>query len=338
MKFRKKTKMAMAVELAFALASTAAVAAGQSDPGTAGQDAKAAPVKQTATDKRKGDEIQEVIVTARRRTERLHDVPLTVSVIDGESLEQKNISTVRDVVEHSPQVSFQQTGDIRTDTLSIRGISSVSNVAGVEPDAAIVIDGETLARTMEMNYDVVDVERVEILEGPQGTLFGKNAVAGMLNVITRAPKIERQSTYEIKFDAAEDQEFRIKGSANIPLSDKSAVYVNGFKEYQGGWVQNVHPGQPNAGKEIGGGGRIQYLYKPDDTFSVLLRAEATHKTIGIIPYAFKSLTQDDVINASKALSGGTAMVAQFNGLLSNSGINLVSATGVSTPLINSTLS
>jgi iron complex outermembrane receptor protein len=357
MKSRNKTKMAMAVELALALASSAVLgapayaagfAAGQADLGNASQDtqgqtAAGTPVGAVKRDdkrdaKRDDNEVKEVVVTARRRTERLKDVPLTVSVIDGEALDQKNISTLRDVVEHSPQVSYQQTGDVRTDTLSIRGISSVSNVAGVEPDAAIVIDGETLARTMEMNYDTVDIQRIEILEGPQGTLFGKNAVAGMLNVITRGPTLSDHSTYDLKFDAAQDDEFRVKGSANIPLSKRSALYLNAFKEYQGGWVQNVHPGQPNGGQEQGSGGRIQYLIKPDDTLSILVRAEASHKTMGIIPYAFKSLTQDDVVNASKALSGGTAMVPQFNGLLSNSGINLVSSTGVPTPLVNSTQS
>jgi len=77
------------------------------------------------------DAISEILVTARRRKERLHDVPVTVNVIDGNTLDRENITTLRDVVEHSPQVSYQETGDIRTDTLSIHGLSSVSNVAGV---------------------------------------------------------------------------------------------------------------------------------------------------------------------------------------------------------------
>ena len=346
MKERKKTKIALAVEVAFALASTtvlglpAAHGADNADVGVATQDAKvkSGPDSPSAASKAANEQIQEVVVTARRRKERLHDVPVTVNVVDGELMERQNISTLRDVVEHSPQISYQQTGDVRTDTLSIRGISSVSNVAGVEPDAAIVIDGETLARTMEMNYDTVDIERIEILEGPQGTLFGKNAVAGMLNVITRGPKIADHTSYELKIDVAADNEFRVKGSANIPLSKESALSINGFKEYQGGWVQNAHPGEPNGGQEQGAGVRVQYLYQPDATLSVLVKGEVSHKTTGIIPYAFKELSQTDVINASKALSGGTAMVPQFNALLSNSGINLVSSTGVSTPLINSTLS
>lgn len=349
MNLRKKTKIAMAVEVAFALASSTALgtlaahAAGQAGTDGAAQNAQNAQNAQDgagkpSTAKGDADQVKEVVVTARRRTERLKDVPVTVSVIDGEALEQKNITTLRDVVEHAPQISYQQTGDVRTDTLSIRGISSVSNVAGVEPDAAIVIDGETLARTMEMNYDTVDIERIEILEGPQGTLFGKNAVAGMLNVITRGPRIADHPTYDVRVDAAEDNEYRVKGSANIPLSPRSAVYLNVFKEYQGGWVKNVHPGQPNGGQEQGEGGRVQYLYKPDESLSMLFRAEVSRKTMGIIPYTFKSLTQDDVVNASKALSGGTAMVPQFNGLLSNSGINLVSSTGVSTPIVNGTQS
>ena len=279
-----------------------------------------------------------VVVTAQRRQENLHDVPLTVNVVSGQKIDRENISTLRDVVEHSPQVSYQETGDIRTDTLSIRGISSVSNVAGVEPDAAIVIDGETLARTMEMNYDAVDIKQVEILEGPQGTLFGKNAVAGMLNVTTRGPQLDDHITATIRGGVAENDEYRIRGSVNIPLSPKSALYLNGFYEYQGGWVQNVHPGQPNGGNEKGSGLRAQYLYQPSSDLSFLFRAEYTHKDLGIIPYAFKELSEADVVAASQALAGNTSMVPQFNALLSNSGINLVSSNGTSTPIKNGTLS
>jgi len=342
----RKTKIAVAVEMALVLASSTylgavpAYGADAADAAPASQDAKSNKPVNASADKsaQAADSTQEIVVTARRRMERLHDVPVTVNVVQGETLERENITTLRDVVEHSPQISYQETGDVRTDTLSIRGISSVSNVAGVEPDAAIVVDGETLARTMEMNYDTVDIERIEVLEGPQGTLFGKNAVAGMLNVVTRAPKIADHITGDFKFDTAEDNEFRVKGSVNIPLSAQSAIYLNGFAEYQGGWVQNVHPDQPNGGQERGSGGRLQYLFQPDATLSVLLKAEYSHKDIGIIPYAFKELSEADVVNASKALSGGTAMVPQFNALLANSGINLVSPTGVSTPLVNSTLS
>lgn len=344
MRERKKTKIALAVEMAMVIVSSTALglpvayAADQANATPAVQDPQDKPnvVSPPAAKTAPAEKIQEVIVTARRRKERLHDVPVTVTVVDGEKLDRENIATLRDVVEHSPQISYQQTGDVRTDTLSIRGISSVSNVAGVEPDAAIVIDGETLARTMEMNYDTVDVDRIEILEGPQGTLFGKNAVAGMLNVITRGPKISDHPTYDVKIDVAENNEYRGKVSANVPLSAQSAVYINAFSEYQGGWVQNAHPGQPNGGQEQGNGFRLQYLYQPDPTLSILLRAESTHKSMGIIPYAFKELSEADVVKASQALSGGTAMVPQFNALLSNSGINLLSSSGVSTPLINST--
>lgn len=297
-----------------------------------------APAAAKAADNNLNSTSSEIIVTAQRRPERLFDVPLTVHVITGEEIERQNLGTLRDIIEHSPQVNFQQTGDQRTDTLSIRGISSVSNAAGVEPDAAIVIDGETLARTMEMNYDAIDIERTEILEGPQGTLFGKNAVAVLINITTKGPKLDNKISGTVKTVIAEDDEYRLKGNINIPLSDTTALYINAYGEYKGGWAQNVHPGQPNGGQEHGAGIRAQFLYQPDDSFSLVLKGEYTNKVTGIIPYAFKELSEADVIQASKDLSGGTAMVAQFNALLSNSGINLVSSSGVSTPIINGTKS
>lgn len=298
-----------------------------------------APAKPAAANASDNSEVYEtVVVTAQRRQERLQDVPLTVNVIQGEQIESKSMSTIRDILDHMPQVSFQQTGDQRTDTLSIRGISSVSNAPGVEPDVGIVIDGEALARTMQMNYDAVDIQRLEVLEGPQGTLFGKNAVAGLINIVTKGPTLDNTITGSIKLDVAEDDEYRLKSSVNIPLSATSALYVTGYGTYMGGWEKNVHPGQPNAGGESGAGVRAQYLYQPDSSFSIVLKGEFTRKTMGIIPYAFKELSEADVIKASQELSGGTAMVNQFNALWAASGVNLVTSTGISTPIVNGTQS
>ena len=280
----------------------------------------------------------DIVVTAQRREEKLFNVPITVHVVTGQTIDRENLTSLRDVLEHSPQVSYQQTGDMRTDTLSIRGLSSVSNDSGVEPDAAIVIDGETLSRTMEMNYQAFDVQRVEILEGPQGTLFGKNAVAGLINITTRPPALDTKLSGYAKVDIAEDNEYRLKGSLNIPVTENSALYVTGYGAHMGGWVQNVHPGQPNGGAENDAGFRAQYLWKPDPTLTITVKGEYTYQKTGIIPYAFKELSEADVIAASKTLSGGTAMVAQFNALLADSGINLVTPTGVSTPIVNGTRS
>lgn len=282
--------------------------------------------------------VEEIVISADRRAERLRDVPATVTTVTGEKLEKETITTLRDVVEHSPSISYQQTGDTRTDTLSIRGISSVGNVAGVEPDAAIVIDGETLARTMQMNYNTVDINRVEILEGPQGTLFGKNAVAGIINVVTKGPKLAEGPSGDVHVDIAEDNEYRVKGSVNIPLTPSSALYANLFYQYQGGWEKNANPDQPNGGQQQGLGGRLQYLYQPTEDFSILARGEYSQRHTGIIPYAFKELSEADVVNASKAIAGNTSMVPQFNALLAASGINLVTAGGVSTPIVNGTTS
>ena len=294
------------------------------------------------------DKPEEIVVTAQRRTEKLYDVPATVTVVSGAKIDKEEIRDLKDVVEHSPNVSYQQTGDTRADTLTIRGLTSLSNVSGIEPDAAIVIDGESLARTFEMNYNTVDIQRVEILEGPQGTLFGKNAVAGILNVTTKGPQF---GTYfgDLKLGIAEDNEIRLKGDVNLPVNDHSAMYVNAYYNYSGGWVKNVNPSEPNGGQSSGEGGRIQYRWDPTDSLSILLRAEVSHLKFGPIPLAFKELSEADVQTAAKANCGYGAPGActpaqiqsfanQFNALLSDSSINLVSPSGVSTPIVNGTLS
>jgi len=327
--FLGTTGMVVAAVTPLAMYSTACeaqLAAGTSVP--AGNGAGAQPTSTSAPSQApdQANAGQDVVVTAQRREERLYDVPITVRVTSGKDIDQKNYASVRDVIENSPQVSFQQTGDERTDTLSIRGLSSVSNAAGVEPDAAIVIDGETLARTMQMNQESLDVDHVEVLEGPQGTLFGKNAVAGLINIVSRGPTLGVFSG-RVSAAIAEDHEYRLKGSINIPLGDHLAAYFTGYRSHMGGWEDNVHEGQPNAGASRGWGLRGQLLWQPDDTLKVMVRGEITQKTTGIIPYAFKSLAASDVYKAATSIAGTNAAkqqaaAQQIFGLLENSGIYL----------------
>lgn len=226
--------------------------------------------------------LEEVIVTAQKREENLREVPMAISVVSGERLDTGGYNSLLDAAKLTPAIAYVQSADPRTTTFSIRGIGSPGNIPGVEPSAAIIIDDETLARSAQMNYDIADIERVEVLKGPQGTLLGKNSSAGALNIVTRRPELGR-SGGDVRLTMAADDETKVKANLNLALTEQSALRVNGFYNRLGGWVENVNPDQPNGGKEEGSGGRIQYLVKPTDNFSVLARAEYSEKTYG--PYA-----------------------------------------------------
>jgi iron complex outermembrane recepter protein len=276
------------------------------------------------------DTLDVIVVTAERREENIHDVPMQVTAISGEKLEREGATSLLDVVEHSPAVTYQEVADPRTTTLSIRGISTLGNVPGVEPSAAIVVDGETLARNAELMNDLDDVSRMEILEGPQGTLFGKNAVAGILNIITRAPSLTDGFSMRLNAGAAANNRYTAKAGFNIPVSDTAAFYVNGFYNTSGGWVQNANSNEPNGGNGNAYGARVQFLVMPNDRISLLLRAETSEQHDYMSPAVLLNLSQADLETAALLDGNGPNNLAQYERMVAVSGITL--------PLVNNTRS
>ena len=131
--------------------------------------------------------VQEVTITATRRAEPLQKVPVAVSVIGGEDLERANRNTLGAVASQVPSVNFRTNASNKDTTLFIRGVGTISTSPGVEPTVSTVVDGVVLARPGQATIDLLDVDRIEVLRGPQGTLFGRNASAGVVSIITKAP-------------------------------------------------------------------------------------------------------------------------------------------------------
>jgi iron complex outermembrane receptor protein len=121
--------------------------------------------------------LKSVTVTATRREESLQKVPVAVSVLDGEQLERDNRNGVASIVQQVPSLNFRTGASNKDTSLFVRGVGTISTSPGVEPTVATVIDGVVYARPGQATLDLLDLERVEVLRGPQGTLFGKNASA-----------------------------------------------------------------------------------------------------------------------------------------------------------------
>jgi iron complex outermembrane receptor protein len=129
----------------------------------------------------------EIIVTAQKRAQNLQDVPLAISVVSGAQLERANVNSAEQLFQRVPTLTFRKGNTNKDLALSIRGVGTISFASGVEPSVSTVIDGVVFARTGQQTSDFLDVERIEVLRGPQGSLFGKNASAGVINIITRDP-------------------------------------------------------------------------------------------------------------------------------------------------------
>ena len=131
--------------------------------------------------------LEEIVVTAEKRTENLQQVPAAVSVVSADQLQQAGISNAESLQDVVPSLTFKKGTTNLNSTLSIRGIGTQSFASGAEPSVATVVDGVVMGRAGMAFTEFTDLRQVEVLQGPQGSLFGKNASAGVVNMTTRGP-------------------------------------------------------------------------------------------------------------------------------------------------------
>ena len=202
--------------------------------------------------------VQEVTVTATRRAEPLQKVPVAVSVIGGEDLERANRNTLGAVASQVPSVNFRTNASNKDTTLFIRGVGTISTSPGVEPTVSTVVDGVVLARPGQATIDLLDVDRIEVLRGPQGTLFGRNASAGVVSIITKAPSKALERYVDVSYFSG--NEMRLRGGISGELSPGGArgsltALVGKFD----GNVKNVFNGENVNGYDKKGlRGRLEF--------------------------------------------------------------------------------
>jgi outer membrane receptor protein involved in Fe transport len=176
-------------------------------------------------------QLDEIIVTAQRRTERLQDVPVSVSVISGETLERANVRSLQDLSNREPNFQIVQTPG--GDQMMIRGTGSGTN-SGFEQSVGTFVDGLYRSRARSARIALFDVDRVEVLKGPQTTFFGANAIAGALNITTRKPTDAFQANTSALY-AFEDGEYNFEGGVGGPVADginlRIAARLNGMDGY-----------------------------------------------------------------------------------------------------------
>jgi iron complex outermembrane receptor protein len=217
-----------------------------------------APPATTAEEDRLGD----IVVTAQRREERLQDVPIAVTALTAEDLVNSRIESTQDLEEKVSSLTFTQSTNEQNSNLRIRGVGTALFGTGFEPSVSIVLDGVVLARQGQGFVDLVDLERVEVLRGPQGTLFGKNASAGVLNITTRRPSRELEFFGDVT--VAERDEYRVRGSVSGPLGANMGARLTGFYTDVGGHILNRATDRfINGVKSHGVRGQFEWDATPD---------------------------------------------------------------------------
>jgi iron complex outermembrane recepter protein len=221
--------------------------------------AAVAPLASAADTPRDLQVLQEIIVTATKRSERLQDVPISISAITSDDITSRGFTNYADMLNSVPGVFFQDFG-AGQGTIRIRGISASE---GGVPSTTATYFGETVTSVLtnhggKPNLRLVDIDRVEVLRGPQGTLFGASALAGVVRIIPKAPNLQEfEADVGVRgFTTAHsgDASYHAEGAVNIPLvTDKLALRVVGYKDEVAGFIDNTFEGQPEIDWSAGFG-------------------------------------------------------------------------------------
>jgi iron complex outermembrane recepter protein len=220
---------------------------------------------------------KEIVVTAQKRTENLRDVPISITAIGAEELKERGIQNVQDIQFGTPNLVTYSTSDINPNII-IRGIGSGSRNIGFESTLGIYIDGVYQGRSSGFFSDLDDVERVEVLRGPQGTLFGKNTTAGAINITTSTPGNDFKGNISAGY--GNFNAWRVSGGLSGALiTDKVFAKISGFREKADGTVRNSAPaGFRRVNDEDRYGFRGMLRFTPSENFEFDLRGDLSNTT------------------------------------------------------------
>ena len=219
-----------------------------------------------------GMESGDIVVTAQRREQKLQDVPIAITAVSAEELSSRNVSDLQSISSVAPSVQITGAGGVTGNhQVSIRGISGQGSPIGTAQPVATYIDGEYLPTTDAAFFTLDDVERVEVLRGPQGTLYGRNSTAGAINVITRLPGDNLRAGFDVSY--GNYNHILARGSVSGPLTGGLSAGLSASYESRDGFVKNSTTG--NTLDDLTSyvvRGKVHYQ-SPDESFSILLAAD-----------------------------------------------------------------
>ena len=215
------------------------------------------------------DAIEEIIVTARKREENLQEVPISITAFSADAMEAANMIDLRDIGKFTPGMSFTSygMGSSEAGAIFLRGIGQSDHMVTTDPGVGLYIDGVYMGRNQGAALDLLDLERVEVLRGPQGTLFGKNTIGGAVNVVSRKPSMENGGRVELT--VGDEGRFNFAAFGELSLSDQLAVRGSLQSKSRDGVGQQIFTGD-ETGDEDSISGRAQlYWQGTSSAFSVV---------------------------------------------------------------------
>ena len=273
--------------------------------------------------------LEEIVVTAQKREERLQDVPLAVSVVSGDAIANKGGVNLESAQYLVPTLNFRKSGTTINQSLFLRGVgTSTFSIAG-EPSISTVVDGVVYSRAGEAFSDLIDIDRLEVLRGPQGTLFGKNTSAGVINIVTRRPGDTFGGFVEGGY-ASNGDEWRLRGAVDLPFSDRVKGRFTAFYGEYGGNIRNVlYDTRVNGYEHWGVRGVVvadvsdtlkltvigDYRKSDDDCCAELIGTVPTNLAAGALPTPRGDRTREvnqDLVTATTEKSTGVSLQANWD--------------------------
>ena len=277
--FRQRSNYVYGAAVGLLFSSVSTIAVAQTD---AGQVASNPPPASAPQERGQVSGLEDIVVTARRVSESLQDTPIAVTAFSSEAIDRKFATDIRALAGDVPNVVITNVPGFNAASIGIRGQSTGDIILTFEPAIGVVVDDFVLAHVQTQLFDLFDIERIEVLRGPQGTLFGKNTVGGVVNVLTKRP--ERTFGGELRVGYSSFNTKDIKASLNVPLADNLFFRVAGsFQEGDGYYrlsknngVDGIQ-GLPGTGKRRSGSryfsGRAKLLWEPTPDTDLMLTYE-----------------------------------------------------------------
>jgi iron complex outermembrane receptor protein len=268
------------------------------------QDEAAEEAPQPAEDEELAEEaiFEDIVVTATRREENIFEVPLAISVFTSETIEQMQINDLIDIGKFVPNLNVTafSAGHTASANVFIRGIGLQDHLIATDPGVGVYVDGVYLGRQVGQNWSLANIDRVEVLRGPQGTLFGRNSIGGAIHIITRKPGDEEGGRATLQIGSRN----RLNGEfyTNNRLGEDVALSVTGaFKRRDGvGEFLLLDNSRKEVGELEDTSARVALLWTPSDRFSLLFTGDGNQGDNGLRPY---TTLIDEVPNGALVAAG-----------------------------------
>jgi len=229
---------------------------------------------------------EEVVVTAQRREQSIYDVPVAITAFSGEDMTRQGIANLRDIGNFVPNLNVTNFSAGHPNSVNpfIRGIGIQDHLITTDPGVSVYIDGVYLGRQIGQNWSLANIERVEVLRGPQGTLYGRNSIGGAINLITRKPGDETDG-FTAGFEAGTRNRFNTDIYGSYRVNEQLAVSVSGAFNKRGGVGDFINlDTNTDVGEMEDASGRVVVHWTPTSDLSLLLTADAADSNGGLNPF------------------------------------------------------